>query len=602
MSYRQKVYLLGHANTGKTSLYNRLTGANEKVANYHGATTRLSQKNLRGHKDTLLYDLPGTYSISGKSEDEVLTVETIKKSDENSLLLFVLDGVNLKKNIENLIPFLESFDNKKQRIAFVINMIDEVDYNNIEIDKLKIQRELDIPLVLTSAKKNTGIKKLRDLIVGAKDLRPLDLKDFSSRLSKLENYTKHQGLISYRRMQSIDRVLLSPLWGPLFFIFIMTVLFQAVFSWAAPFMDLIDSGVSNLSSLITPYFSNIYVKSFFKDALFGGLGAFLVFTPQIFFLKFIISLLEESGYLSRSSILCHRLLSFFGLSGESFIPLLTSHACAIPGIYAAKHIRSKKTWFITIISLPLTLCSARLPVYALLIAFLVPNTLYFSGLVGLRGFVLFSLYLFGLFLTLIVSKVLSLALHKKNKKALLAIELPRYQIPCISDVIKQSFQTTYTFIRDAGFVIFSTNCFIWALATFPNGPGNLTSSFLSALGKFLKPISSPIGLDWPETVALLTSFLARETFVSTLGTLYGSNSDSVKALADIIREQQGGYTLASTLSLLTFFAIALQCISTLAVLRRELKSDKIAFTLFLSYLIFAYIASFIVYNLTSFLL
>ncbi|MGH1468107.1 MAG: nucleoside recognition domain-containing protein [Bdellovibrionales bacterium] len=361
-------------------------------------------------------------------------------------------------------------------------------------------------------------------------------------------------------------------------------------------MDFIENALVFLSSNTSSLFEGLYIKSFIEDAFFGGLGAFLVFTPQIFFLTFIIKSLEETGYLARASIICHKFLMLFGLSGESFIPILTSHACAIPGIYAARHIKSTKIRILTILTLPLTLCSARLPVYALLITLLIPNTMFLGGLLGARGLMLFGLYMFGVSLTLFVSLILNQTKFKSSKKPFLALELPRYQIPSLRVCLKDAASTTYHFIRDAGFIIFVTNCFIWLLATFPKGPGNLSSSYLSKIGTALLPLSRPLGLDWPETIALLTSFLARETFVSTLGTLYGTASDDISALSQLILENAEHYSTASTLSLIVFFAIALQCISTLAVLRKELPNKNSVYSLFFGYLVFAYAATFVTYR------
>lgn len=594
----KKVYLLGHANTGKTSLFNLLTGSDNKVANYHGATTRLSKCELLKNGSFTLYDLPGTYSISGNSKDENLTIETLKSAEEGTTLVFVLDGVNLKHNLMNLKDFLQSFEDHTHRVIIAVNMMDEVNQNKMKIDFEEIQKKLEIPVVSVSAKLKLGVESLEKALCEDCTKSSVNLKELSERIDSLnlDDLIENKLSVSVKRMYMLDKYLISPLWGTLFFIFVMSVLFQAIFNWAAPFMDAIETSLVFMSEFSSSFFESVYIKSFIEDAFYGGLGAFLVFTPQIFFLTFIIKGLEETGYLARASIICHKFLMFFGLSGESFIPLLTSHACALPGIYAARHIRSTKIRVLTILTLPLTVCSARLPVYALLITLLIPSTSYLGGLIGARGLMLFGLYMFGVFLTLIVSLVLNKTSFKSSGKPYLALELPRYQIPSLKTCAKDAFKTTYHFIKDAGFVIFITNCFIWGLATFPNGPGNLSTSFLSRIGTALLPLSRPIGLDWPETIALLTSFLARETFVSTLGTLYGTASDDVSALSDLILQNAENYSTASTLSLIVFFAIALQCISTLAVLRKELPNKNSVYSLFFGYLVFAYVASFITYR------
>lgn len=593
-----KVYLLGHANTGKTTIYNALTGENNKVANYHGATTRLSKNTLTVNPDFSLYDLPGTYAIVGHSKDEILAVETLKSADKDSTLIFVLDGVNLKHQLLNLKSFLSSFNDLSQKIVIAVNMIDEVKQNKIEIDFEQLKEHLNVPIVGVSAKKKIGLNELETSIIKSIDSPSVPLNKFSEKIGtlNLDSIIKSDSKFKVKRMYAIDKYLISPLWGTLFFIFSMSVLFQAIFNWSAPFMDFIENTIVFFSSHSSGYFTNIYMKSFIEDALFGGLGAFLVFTPQIFFLSFIIKNLEETGYLARASIICHKLLMFFGLSGESFIPILTSHACAIPGIYSARHIKSAKIRILTILSLPLTLCSARLPVYALLITLIIPDHNFLGGLIGSRGLMLFALYLFGLALTLFVSYVLNKATTKPSERTFLAVELPRYQIPDLKVCLKDAASTTFRFIKDAGPIIFLTNCVIWALASFPNGPGNLNTSYLSRIGTLLLPLSKPLGLDWPETIALLTSFLARETFVSTLGTLYGTDSEDITTLSELILNNTASYSVASTLSLIVFFAIALQCISTLAVLRKELPKGISVYSIFFGYLAFAYIASFITYR------
>jgi len=594
---KHKVYLLGHANTGKTSVFNILTDSQNKVANYHGATTRLSKKPMVFDSSIEVYDLPGTYSLTGQSKDEHLTLETLKNADEDSSLVFVIDAVNIKAHFKNLQNFLSGFSKLKRDVVLVINMLDEISDAEAKANLENIKTTLDIPALYISAKKKLGVEELTKILSDSREREKVSLFDLANKLANFaeSDFVRTVSPVSIKRMYALDKYLISPVLGLFIFVFLMTVLFQSIFSWSAPFMDAIESLFLYLSELTSALFSNRYAKSFVTDAFWGGLGAFLVFTPQIFFLSFIIKTFEETGYLARASILCHRFLVFFGLSGESFIPILTSHACAIPGAYAARHIKSKKTRILTLLTLPLTLCSARLPVYALLITLLIPNTTALFGLVGARGLMLFGLYMFGIVLTVTVSLVLHKTTYKNTKRPILAMELPRYQLPNFKLCFQTSLKTTYDFVKDAGLVIFATNVVIWLLATFPNGPGDLDSSFLAKVGKFLAPLTYPIGLDWPETIALITSFLARETFVSTLGTLLGTDSEEISTVSDLMASQN--YSTASALSLIVFFAIALQCISTLAVLKKELPQKKTVYYLFFGYLALAYTASFITYRL-----
>jgi len=593
---KHKLYLLGHANTGKTSLFNIVTESRNKVANYHGATTRLAKKEMAQDESYEVFDLPGTYSLTGKSKDEKLTLETLKNSPQQSSLIFVLDAVSIKTHLQNLKTFLAQFSELKRDVVLVVNMIDEVSKKEASKNLRKLKEHLDLPIFFVSAKNKVGIEEFSNGLMASKERTQVSLLDLSKKLELFseKDFKRDSRAVSVKNMYALDSVLISPFLGLFIFIFLMTAVFQAIFSWSAPFMDGIETAFVFMSKASSSYFDNAYFKSFVEDAFWGGLGAFLVFTPQIFFLTFIIKTFEETGYLARASILCHKFLVFFGLSGESFIPILTSHACAIPGAYATRHIQSKKIRILTLLTLPLTLCSARLPVYALLITILVPHKILLFGLVGSRGLTLFGLYLFGIVLTVGVSLVLHKSMDKKAKRPLLTMELPRYQVPNFTACFRNSLITTYDFIKDAGLIIFATNIVVWLLATFPNGPGALGTSYLSKIGKFLAPLTAPIGLDWPETIALLTSFLARETFVSTLGTLLGTGSDEVAPLSDLMLTQN--YSTASALSLIVFFAIALQCISTLAVLKKELPQKRTVYQLFFGYLVFAYAASFVTYN------
>lgn len=606
MSEQKKVYLLGQTNVGKTTLFNTLTGMSKKVANYHGATTTLAHANIKNIKDTLIYDLPGTYSLTGDTRDEQLTVETLKYSNENTLWLFVIDAMELKKGVLNIKSLLEKFSELNCRAVVAVNMMDEADYNKVKIFENEFKNlNTKLEFVFISAKthknidklleavKNTFTEKIQPASMFADDLKSLANKNLVSPKS-LNN--------SIKRVESIDKILLSPFFGPIFFILTMTFLFQAVFTWATPFMDLIESAILNLGASASKIFESAIAESFIQDALFGGMGAFLVFTPQILILSFLIKVLEESGYLSRASLICHRLLQKFGLSGESFIPILTSHACAIPGIYATRTITSNKVRILTLLSLPLTVCSARLPVYALLITITVPSTTVLGGAFGLRGLYLFALYIFGIFMTLLVSSFLSrYGLQSVKNDSSRLIELTRYKVPDFKKSFKEALNTCYHFIKDAGLIIFLTNTFIWLLATLPNGPSQLKNSYLSAIGKSVNFIFKPLGMDWPETVAILTSFLARETFVSTLGTLYNVDSDEILPLAELIKKTATEHSTASSVGLIVFFAIALQCVSTVALLRTELPKKAWALYLLIFYFLLAYAMSFIAYNLVKIL-
>jgi len=327
-------------------------------------------------------------------------------------------------------------------------------------------------------------------------------------------------------------------------------------------------------------------------------GSFLVFVPQIFFLTLIVGFLEDSGYLARAAMICHKPLKLFGLSGKSFIPFLTGHACAIPAIFAARTIDSSRRRFITILTVPLMSCSARLPVYALLISAIIPTNTYFGGLIGLQGIAFFLLFALGIVMALVVAVLLSTSkATQKFSDAPFILELPAYRLPSFKALILKSLQTTWSFVAKAGGIIFTVTVVVWILGYFPNGTGQLDDSFLSYLGKMIEPLMQPLGLDWKYGVAILTSFLAREVFVGTLGALFGIEMADENMVSLVSSIQESSITFASGLALLVFYAIALQCASTLAVMKKELGSYKAPVIIFIGYSLVAYILAFITYRL-----
>lgn len=601
---KKNVYLIGRTNVGKTSLFNELTGSKKKVANYHGATTFLAKADLKNSNSIRLFDLPGTYSLTEESLDETLTLETLNESSSESLWLLVLDAVELKTGIEDLKKLLQKFSKRSARLLIAINMIDEAKYNNIKIDWRELKSLSEVTFIPVSAKKKTNIDKLNEAIIDSFNYKD---KAFSKALSEIEQLNTDtlidnpENQVALKRVETLDKIFLSKFFGPFLFFMIMLFLFQSVFTWAGPFMDLIESSLSMLGAFVSSFISNNFVKSFFEDAIFGGLGSFLVFVPQIFILAFLITTLEDSGYLSRASLICNRFLSFFGLSGESFIPLLTSHACAIPGIYATRSIKAKRVRILTLLTLPLTVCSARLPVYALLISLTVPPIYILGGLFGARGFGLFLTYIFGILLSLVVSAILAKTNKEfKKKKGDSVIQLTRYKMPDFKKSLNSGLSMAYHFVKDAGLIIFITNAVIWILGAFPNGPGDLKNSYLSSIGKTVHFVFEPLGMNWQESVAVLTSFLARETFVGTLGTLYNLDTEEVAPLAKLMEVDQNPNQLASALALIVFFAIALQCVSTVALLKTELPNKSWSIYLFGAYFALAYTLSFITYRVALF--
>ena len=394
-----------------------------------------------------------------------------------------------------------------------------------------------------------------------------------------------------------DSFFLHSVFGGFSFFAIMYLLFQSIFTWAAPLMDLVETVIATSAGWVLPFIDNSMLYDFVNDALFGGVGAFLVFVPQIFILTLVVGILEDSGYLARAAVICHRPLRFFGLTGKSFIPMLSGIACAIPGIYAARTVESPRKRWLTYLAIPLMPCSARLPVYALLIAAFIPASTTAGGLIGLQGLAMFGIYLFGMLCALLVTAIISRSEKAPEEDLPFVLEMPPYRLPGALPLLRNAWGRAKHFVTKAGPFIFWVSVIVWFLGYFPNNGTNLGNSWLGQLGQFIEPIFAPLGLDWKYGVAILASFLAREVFVGTLGTLYGIESadDDITSLSQ--RVVDSGLTTASGFALLVFFAIAAMCVSTLAILRRESGSWRLPAQMFIGYAIFAYAAAWITYRL-----
>ncbi len=379
----------------------------------------------------------------------------------------------------------------------------------------------------------------------------------------------------------------------------MYLLFQSIFTWAAPVMDGVEAVIAGTADIILPLLPAGMVSDFVADALFGGIGAFLVFVPQIFVLTLVVGLLEDSGYLARAAVICHKPLRIFGLTGKSFVPMLSSVACAIPGIYAARTVDSPRKRWLTYLAIPLMPCSARLPVYSLLIAAFIPATKAFGGLVGWQGLAMFGIYVFGIVCGLLVTAVVSRTSQALRSDLPFVLEMPPYRLPSWRPLLRNAWNRSKHFVTKAGKVIFTVTVVIWLLGYFPNNGAALGESWLGQMGQFIEPVFAPFGLDWKYGVAILSSFLAREVFVGTLGTLFGieGGEENIISLAEHI--QNSGLPIGAGFALLVFFSIALQCVSTLAVLRRESGSWRLPAQLFVSYSIFAYLAAWTTFTLVE---
>lgn len=606
-----EIFLVGRPNVGKSFLFNRLTNSNQKIANFAGVTVEKKSKPLNESDDLIITDLPGIYSLSATTGDERISIQNLKESSPEDLICLVIESIKFKSQVDFLIHFIDWCSQLSRPLIICINMKDEADINKININSQKLQKVINLPVFYVSAKTNEGIDKLNNFLLQKNWSAPEMRQDIdkSSNLNQIiEANKKRKDLIldcidgdfsNILKVQNkFDQIFLHPVFGPLLFFSFTFILFQSIFSWAEPFMTLIENGIANLSSIVSPLFTG-QAQSFVENAIFSGFGAFLVFTPQIFILTVIITFLERSGYMTRAILICHQPLSWFGLHGKSFIPLMSGHACAVPAIYSTRTIENDWIRRLTIFILPLTACSARLPVYALLIQLLIPNKTIFFGLFGTQGMMFFIMYFFGIFMALILSLIITRFSKVKSVNDDFIIELPKYRLPELKVILSKGFKTAIDFIKDAGPTIFVLNAVIWVLSTYPLNPLGLKGSYMARFGQFLEPIFKPIGLDWIQGIAVLSSFVAREIFVSTLGLLYGLSDDQSENIDSLTKlSELQGLSFASGFSLLIFFAIALQCMSTVSVIRKE-GGKKMAYTALLFYLILGYGMAFVTYQVLN---
>ncbi|MBU2225209.1 MAG: ferrous iron transport protein B, partial [Gammaproteobacteria bacterium] len=565
----KRIILVGKPNSGKSLLFNQLTGLRQKVANFPGVTVELKT----GRFDQFeLVDFPGTYSMSTLSRDEDIAVEKINQAlldDNTALIICNLDATRLESSLVFGMQMLELAQRFNKQMLFALNMIDEVERFSHFIDVKALAQDLGCPVAALSAKTLQGITEFKQQVLQlanspvspaaqlteqpgehsaeltselTSELSSGAASDLAAKQQQAATTASHvikenplvlsrklakkygiQASIVLKTQNRIDSFLLHNVSGSLAFLFVMFMLFQSIFTFATPLMDGVEEALGALSHTITGFIGPGMLSDFLNDAIFGGLGSFLVFVPQIMVLTLIIGLLEDSGYLARAALICHRPLSYFGLSGRSFIPYLSAHACAIPAIMAARTIESPRKRLITMLTIPLMSCSARLPVYALLISVLIPQQQYLGGLINLQGVAFFSLYLFGILTALLVSFILSRTANHDDMKSDMPfiLELPTYRLPHWKPLLLRVMQSAKQFIYRAGPVIFMVSLVIWVLGYFPSDAGGLQNSYLGQIGHFIEPIFTPLGIDWRYGVAILMSFLAREVFVGALGTLFG---------------------------------------------------------------------------------
>ncbi|EZQ12307.1 ferrous iron transport protein B [Acinetobacter sp. Ver3] len=614
MSDALRVALVGNPNCGKTSLFNHLTGTRQKVGNYAGVTVerKIGHFTLNSGKAVRVLDLPGTYSLDATSPDEEITRDVvygkIAEEGHQDAFLCVVDATNLKLHLGLVLELIQL----GRPMLLVLNMMDEARRRGMQINTQKLSERLGIPVVETVAVRRSGIENLMNALDHGKYAVPqTELTGLKgSDHDKVEAIVKDAvQFVEFddKRSVFLDKIFLHPVLGLFSLAVMMFIIFQAVFAWAAPFMDGIETFFGWLGEVVGENIAHPLLNSLVVDGIIAGAGGVVVFLPQILILFFFILVLEESGYLPRAAFLLDKLMYKAGLSGRAFIPLLSSFACAIPGIMASRTISDPRDRLTTIFVAPLMTCSARLPVYALLIAAFVPSQTVW-GLFNLQGLVLFGLYMAGIVSALIVSFVLKF-FQKDKSQHMLLMELPSYRFPDLKNVWIGLLDRAKIFLKRVGGIIFALSILLWFLCTFPQPPEGATLpaidySFAGMLGHLMQPIFAPLGFNWQICIALIPAMAAREVVVAALGTVYALSAVDEDAMSEglaslISSGGDLGWSLATGLSLLVWFIYAPHCLATLATVKRETGSWKTVGLMTVYLFGLAYFMSFLTYQVAT---
>ncbi|MCH1539401.1 MAG: ferrous iron transport protein B [Flavobacteriaceae bacterium] len=696
MSKTINVALIGNPNTGKTSVFNAITGLNQKVGNYPGITVEKKQGICRLDRTTKAHiiDLPGTYSLNASSMDESVVIELLlNKNDKDypDVAVVVSDIENLKRN---LLLFTQIKDLEIPTLL-VINMSDRMKSKGISIDIPLLEEKLKTRICLISTRENKGIDHLKSILLDYRllsnakctDIKQIDEAYFEklekvfpdqslyklwlvitqdvnfAKLDrkKVEDATEYktQSISNLKRLQQketikryqyinqslketykvdqskatdyrsrLDRILIHRFWGYIIFFMILLTIFQVIFDWSSVPMDFIDESFSNLSEITKQTLPPGLFTNLLAEGIISGLGGIVIFIPQIAFLFLFISVLEETGYMSRVVFLMDRGLRKYGLSGKSVIPLISGTACAIPAVMATRNIENWKERLITILVTPFTTCSARLPVYLILISLVIPEGSFLG--MGYQGLTLMGLYLLGFIMALLSAALLN-KLLKIQSKTYFVVEMPNYKLPLIKNVAITVFEKTKSFVVEAGRIILAISILLWSMASF--GPGEdfnnaeeivtnqpasqnytpqeleteiasykLEHSFIGILGKSIEPAIAPLGFDWKIGIALISSFAAREVFVGTLATIYSVGNEQEETLKNRMKSERRPngellFNLPTGVSLMLFYAFALQCMSTLAIVKKETNSWKWPMVQLFSMTLIAYLSALLVYQI-----
>src|SRR5215469_8068775 len=609
------IALIGPPNCGKSTLFNRLTGMRQKVANYPGVTVEHHSGTMKsfGRPDLTLIDLPGIYSLATYSEDARVGVDVLKGNMPGvpapDAVLLVLDCMHLNRQLMLAAPILSL----GLPTLVLLNMADLLEDRGGKIDSLALAHELGHPVALISPAKGTGMDLIRNFLQqfgefamtrpGSARLpiiqSPSACRKWAGQVSSRSHFEEPESPLWTRRL---DAILLDRIWGPLIFLVVVIAVFQIVFSVGQPLSDAMGNVLTRAGASIAQLLPDNWIRALLRDGLWNGVQAVLVFLPQILLLFLFIGVLEDSGYLARAALIADRVMRAIGLNGKAFIPLLSAYACAVPAIMATRTIENKRDRFATILVAPFMTCSARLPIYILMIAAFVPNTTYLHGFVGLRAMTMLGLYVAGFVAAMTTAHLLKSSILKSSETPFI-LELPQYRRPTLRSLALRLLDRAKIFIRQAGTIILSVTIALWILAHLPivhTAAGTWTApelaeSLIGRLGHLIEPAIAPLGFNWKIGIGLISSVLAREVMVSTMGTLYGADP-STQAL-NLQTALHHDMTLGGALALMIFFAFAMQCTSTMAVVRRETNSWKWPALQFGYMLALAYAAAFVVNHL-----
>jgi ferrous iron transport protein B len=608
------VALIGPPNAGKSTLFNRLTGLRQKVANYPGVTVeqRMGLMAGVGREDLTLIDLPGIYSLTPYSEDARVAVDVLRGkmpgTPKPDAVLLVLDSLHLTRQLMLAAPILSL----GLPTLVLLNMSDLMKARGGKIDSLMLARELNAPVAQISATSGAGMDAIPLFLNqpgNGAAAQPLTLPVLGNAASahtwaaQVSRRTGYRAPLSVESTRKIDNVLLHRIWGPLLFLMVVIGVFEVVFSIGQPLSDGFGEILAKIGDLARPLLPLGWLQSLVLDGVWKGIASVLVFLPQILLLFLFIGILEDTGYLARAALIADRAMRSIGLNGKAFIPLLSAYACAVPAIMATRTIENRRDRLATILVTPFMTCSARLPVYLLLIAAFIPNTYYLYGFLNLRTIVMLSLYVAGFVAAFATARLLKSSILKSSETPFI-LELPQYRMPTLRSLALRLVDRARIFLRQAGTIILMVTLALWVLAHLPviqTSAGTLAApalaqSLIGRLGHFIEPVIAPLGFNWEIGIGLLSSVLAREVMVSTMGTLYGADP-STQALS-LQTALHHDMTLGGALALMIFFAFAMQCTSTMAVVRRETNSWRWPALQFAYMLALAYGAAFVVNHLT----